>query len=242
MDCKTARLLLAVAPRNRNELDEGEADALEVHLSECVECTALARRERVIEEKIGSAMRNLPVPPLLSERIVRKLRRRRQKVLRRWLLASAATAAILIGIPIGAWAWTRAHLSVVDPNEDIENMADLRGAPPEVVQNYIVEKFGIKVPMPSGLNYAWFDFCALEEFHGQPTPCLYFVRGSNLARVRVLRAKSFNLAASLEKPPAGSRGINAVIRPSDEDPQVAYEIIFTGDSLDWLMEQQLLGL
>jgi hypothetical protein len=238
MECKTARLLLAVAPTDRAELDQEEAQALENHLQECAECAGLARDEQEAERCLGEAIRGVTPAPFLRDRIIQDLRCRRRKELRRRLAASTLAALVFFGTAFGSWWWVRSHLPMVTASDDAEETADLVSASADTIRNYFVETYRINVPMPSGLNYAWFQFCAYEEFRGRNVPCLAFIRGGKWARVRVLRADRFDLRPAIQSPEAGTRGISVVVRQSDDDPSVVYEILFNGDSLEWLTEKE----
>jgi hypothetical protein len=238
MECKTARLLLAVVPTSRAELDPEEAKALEDHLNECAECAALAREEEEAEKCLAEAIQDVAPASFLRDRIVQDLRRRRRKKLRLRLAASTVATLIFFGTAFGCWWWVRSHLPMVTPVSDAEEMADLVSAPAETVRSYFADTYRINMPMPSGLNYAWFQFCAYEKFQGRNVPCLFFIRGGNWARVRVLRADTFDLDPAIQSPEAGTRGISVLVRQSDEDPSVVYEILFNGDSLEWLTEKE----
>jgi len=238
MECKTARLLLAVAPTGRAELDQEEAKALENHLNECAECAALAREEEEAERCLAEAIQDVTPAPFLRDRIVQDLQRQRRKKLRRRLAASTLAALVFIGTAFGSWWWVRSHLPMVTPSTDVEEIADLVSAPAETVRSYFADTYRINVPMPPGLNYAWFQFCAYEKFRGRNVPCLSFIRGGNWARVRILCADTFDVSPALESPEAGTRGISVLVRQSDDDPSVVYEILFNGDSLEWLTEKE----
>jgi hypothetical protein len=238
MQCKTARLLIAIVPAYSAELDEAEAAALETHLTECDECAALARSDREADDRLRAAMREVPVPDSLRGQLLQQCSERQQRVFRRRLVSMAAAAALLLGVAFGAWWWVKAHLPIVDVNKEVEEVAGLQGAPPETIRNFFAANYGINVPLPTGLNYAHLDSANMQDHQGKLVPHLLFVRGGKHAHVFILTADKFNIKASLQNAVAGSRGITVEVRQSDEDPRVAYEIVFTGDSLDWLREAE----
>src|SRR5262249_13785786 len=139
MDCKTARLLLALGPTDWTELDEGEAAAFQAHLRECAQCAAMARSQREADERLREAMRDLPVPALPRERILRDIRRRQTRVMRRWQAICAAVACLVFGAGFGWQVWAKAHRPIVDTSADVEAFADFRGATPDVAQDYVTK-------------------------------------------------------------------------------------------------------
>src|SRR5947209_7636374 len=98
MDCKNARLLLEFARPGGRELEAADAEALHQHLAECSECAALAHDEQRADEHLGRAMRDVPVPAGLRERVLKRLSVERDAWYRRWLVRWAAAAAVLLAV------------------------------------------------------------------------------------------------------------------------------------------------
>src|SRR5204863_3538530 len=98
MDCRTARHLLEFSRPRASELEEQDQDALNGHLAVCPDCDAMARAEREADQHLGQAIRDVPVPHGLRERLMRRLREEREAWLRRWvargLRVVAAVAAL----------------------------------------------------------------------------------------------------------------------------------------------------
>src|SRR5690348_1108980 len=98
MDCRTARLLLAFARPRCPELDECAGEALDNHLAKCAECASLARAEHHFERRLGLAMRDVPVPPDLRQRLLTRLQIERKawyrNLPRRHPRVAAAVAAL----------------------------------------------------------------------------------------------------------------------------------------------------
>src|SRR5437016_5220961 len=95
MDCNHARLLVGFTHK-KAELDTAEAEALQAHLEQCPECELMARSERAIDEALGRAMNDVPVPEGLKERVVDKLASRQRPRFRR-RLALAASLLLVFG-------------------------------------------------------------------------------------------------------------------------------------------------
>src|SRR5215211_1502430 len=103
MDCKTARLLLAFARPCATELDAAGVQALEAHLADCHECGPLARLENRLDEHLGQAVRDVPLPPGLRTRLLAGLRPDPWHQ-RRWVRAAAglaAAAALVLSVTLG---------------------------------------------------------------------------------------------------------------------------------------------
>src|SRR5207248_1436745 len=79
MDCKTARYLLNFNRATGHDLDAADKAALDAHLAECPECDCAARGERQFDEHLGRAIRDVPVPHGLKERLLTRLRRQRDE-------------------------------------------------------------------------------------------------------------------------------------------------------------------
>src|SRR5262249_18708098 len=106
MECNHARLLLEVAHPLATELEAPERQELAAHLAECLECGAWAEAERRVDEKFGTAMRDVPVPDGLQQRIVRRLNVERDAYWRRLILRSGSiAAALLLACLVGYAAW-----------------------------------------------------------------------------------------------------------------------------------------
>ena len=95
MDCRTARLLLDYHRPQASELASSEAGALEQHLSVCSECDALTRAERQADARLGKAMRDVPIPDRLRDRVLARLHADRRAATLNRLAWSARAITIL---------------------------------------------------------------------------------------------------------------------------------------------------
>src|SRR5438094_788506 len=95
MDCRTARLLLDFARPIPAELEADASRDLEHHLAGCADCDSLARAERRLDEPLGRAMRAVPLPLGLRDRLLARLDAERGAWQRRWMFRSLAAAAAL---------------------------------------------------------------------------------------------------------------------------------------------------
>ena len=94
MDCNHARLLLSFY-RDRTALDRSESDQLDEHLEHCPDCAPVAVAEQRFDEVLRPAMRAVPIPIGLKERLLSALPRPRP-FWKRWTFAASAAAAVLL--------------------------------------------------------------------------------------------------------------------------------------------------
>ena len=234
MDCRTARFLLDFSRPLTKELEETEAEALQDHLADYSECGALAQAERTADHHLGQAMRGVPVPEGLHERLLQRLdAERRPRDRRRWLrrLAGLAAAACLV---LGVWGlvgWRNRPARV-----DIDELASTMIVPgvsnplPDGVERFFQSR-GVYTVAPTDLNYAQLRYYGLVQVQGKRVPLLLFMHEQDQARVYILSDKQFNLADALSKKQNAGSGYRYEVRPSPKDDHLAYLIIYTGDSL-----------
>jgi len=246
MDCKTARLLLEYARPAAAELDAAETQALEEHLAGCEGCDQLARAERRADEAVGKAMRRVDVPDQLRQRITARLREGRGDVRRRRIAfgvgAAAALAAALL-LALGAWHWFFPRPAfpterlVLDANNSVISTPDsgrveaaLRGQ-------------GVRMDVPTDLNYSHLRWLFLTNIEGRPTPLLIFNnapeggRGAQHALVFLLTDRQFDLTDLRDPRLTNAYEYKCATRVAVNDrtgERTGYVIYYTGDNLDWL--------
>jgi len=75
MDCKASRQLMEVCRPDSADAAELELAGLAEHLEECPACEAVFRATSQADRRIGQAMRDVPVPARLKERLLMSLGR-----------------------------------------------------------------------------------------------------------------------------------------------------------------------
>jgi hypothetical protein len=237
MDCKTARLLLSLACPRATELDPAEAEALEAHVADCPECGRLAQAERQLDDRLGTAMRAVPVPVDLLSRLQSRLNKQAHWYRRHVRELVAVAALLLVGVAVGGWTWLGRQKSVVDVDvvsyQAVE-LLDARGSP-TTVEQFIYDHYHLRTSVPRDLNYDYLRACSEELFQGRRIVRLLFVHNDDYAIVRILPDRQFDLPRLLNGPQlAGSAGITVALRPLS-DPATAYLIEYASPSLDWLL-------
>jgi hypothetical protein len=237
MDCRTARLLLSYHRPHAAELDATDRRALEGHLATCPECEALARAERLFDERLGPAVRSVAVPAGLRGRLRARLDADRAVHQRRWLLRRAAVAAAILLAAVLGLHWFIRPPAQVNLELALAEAVEQRAASPEAVEQWFGRQ-GVKMRAPEQFNYGLLAFYQLVEFAGEKqVPQLVFLQTTALgpaeARVYVLSAKKFALASLAEQARLSSGGCTVEVRWDDpEDPQFAYLVIYRGESLE----------
>lgn len=226
MDCKTARLLLNFAQPLAPELEEGDSEALNNHLAECPACAAVQRLERSLDEPIGRAMRDVPVPPELRGRLLHRLGAQRDSWYRRRVigpLAGGLAAALLV------WSGAQWLNRPVEPDlARLQEEINAAGTPvPDVVR--WLRRHDCKEP-PT-LDAALLAHSALAEFQGKRVPLLEYRRGAEVAWVYVLSDRAFNLGSLKGQLPALSGRFSLTVLADPDDPHTAYLVIYSGQDL-----------
>jgi hypothetical protein len=218
MDCNHARLLLSFSHK-KAELDTAEAEALQAHLEQCPECELLSRSERAIDEALGRAMNDVPVPDGLKERLAGKLawvqRLRVRRTVRRALAAS-----LLLAVGLGGYVlfFGRTELTW----DDLRRLTYERGEivtqanEPEHIERWFRDQ-GISMEAPRHFNYGLLKSFEVVRFHHRQVAKLVFARDDAMAEVYVLSDKDFNLKALRDDPEqeTGSRFRAKISAPSE---------------------------
>jgi len=238
MDCKTARML---APFDRPlgvELDADEAEALANHFAECAECRHLRQAEQAADAHLGRALRDVPVPAGLRDRLlVRLADDRRAAFRRRWTRVGAGLAAAVLVAALGWHFWppSRAQLNL----DAISERANL---PPQTAGE-VEEAFrqrGIVVQVPAEFNYGLLTHYGQIEFQGRLVPYLQFQAGGATLRAYILDGDRFDLA-HLERNPEGLSGrVTVKWWGKSPDGKRGYIIEHSGRSLEPFKTRNLL--
>jgi hypothetical protein len=237
MDCKTARLLLDLARPHSAELHPSEAGALKSHLAGCPECDSLARVERQLDDHVGRALRAVPVPDGLRDRLLKRLAGRRRAWYASWAgpAAGVAAAAALLFIVWFYWPHTGR------PQPDLERIGyeaavKIQTRDPEQVAAWFQARYNLVLAIPRELRQGPINYNLLADYdladcQGQRTPRLLLTYGSEQARIYILTSKQFDLKDVLSQQRFDSNGVVAEVHSNPDDPDTAYVVVYTGKSL-----------
>jgi hypothetical protein len=232
MDCNHARLLL-VFLRNSAELDATEAEALASHLKQCDACDHWARVEQQVDATLTRAMRAVPVPAGLRDRLLSRLGQDRSlRYLRRLRLALATAAALLLAAGLSWYFWfgLRQTPDLAAVESEIIKVA----LNPEQVENWFRDQ-GLAMEVPP-LEFSLLYSYDTAQFMNRRVPRLVYVtRGerdpAGIAEVYVLPDSQFD-TAKLEKelPAPGSNHNLLPLRP--DNSRFFYLVVCTSGSLE----------
>src|SRR5262249_23656030 len=158
-------------------------------------CGALARAEQHVERRLALAVRDVPLPGNLRERLLTRLQRERQawfwRLPHRHPRVTASVAAVFllaVGLILYAAFRPPRPLDLVAIADKWNGEVSLS---PEEVQKAFAEK-GFTIPVPSGFNYQYLLSYDLQEFNGTMVPHLLFVHGPQCASVYILSGSHFD--------------------------------------------------
>jgi hypothetical protein len=234
MDCNHARLLLTVGHPLATELETADKQALAAHLADCPECGPWAEAEQRADEKLGAAMRDVPVPEGLQLRIARRLRAERDAWWRGWLVRAAGILLVVgLATSLAYAAWNRLK-PAPDTQQVLDRFDKLPYAPEQVEQWYAARN--VRMTAPPKFEYGYLKSLGLADFEGKQVPYLLFLypgKGQDrpgVAQVYVLTDRQFNLSNLRGVPVLPGSQQSVAILPHPTDPQVVYVIVHTAET------------
>jgi hypothetical protein len=255
MDCDNARLFLPYLTPSGRDLDGPEAAELRAHLDQCAACNALAMNTKRVDHHLGRAMRAVPVPAGMKERILARLaeeRAVRRRWLRRAVQAAAVAAALLLLVWGGYTFWWVQEFQQVDADKIYTKV--ILGPPDYDEVNEAVAHLDVTRP-PLGGRVAP-DFCNYEYLVGEPAlarlpgnkkqrvPQLVFVRPSadlskkdkaRKAIVYVIKKRQEDKVKGPFEANDPEYRYKIDVRVAKHDPTLAYVVLYDGDNYDWLL-------
>ncbi len=230
MECNHARLLLTFA-RDRADLDSVDADGLEDHVGHCPECAALATAQRRLDLALGRAMRAVPVPAGLKERLLARLPRPPRRW-RRWVVSTAALAASLL-LTVGVIWHFWLQRTPIDPDALDLRIYTFTSATPEDVEKWFGDR-GLTMAYPARFNERRLEAIEIAMYQGKRVPKLLFVhRGEHgrpvMAHVYFLSQDQFDLSTKPVSTLPGSDSNTVCFGPRKNG--YLYLVVYTGGSL-----------
>lgn len=170
MDCIHARLVMVLHSRESQELDADARAALDRHLEVCADCLAWSHQESRVDDAIGAAVRNVPVPEALPSKILHQLEQRRPWRRGPWL--SAAAAALLLSLSLGGYVWygqkPEASLAMVE-----EQVVGLEISRAQQVEDYFAD-MGMPIEVPAEFNFEYYENRTIDDVQGRKVPRIDF--------------------------------------------------------------------
>jgi hypothetical protein len=230
-------MLLEVAHPIATQLEPAETAQLAAHLAECPDCGYLAEVERRVDEKFAAAMRDVPMPEGLKERIGRHLQVERDawwRVRVTRVAGAAVAACVLVWLSYAFWFSKRS-----DPDlQQVLSKVDQRESGPQVVEQFF-DEMGVPMRAPRRFNYDFlvaYNLAVFPDTSKKLVPCLVFVRQQKngaavTAQVFVLSDRTFDIASMDSAQPLIGSHQNIAVHTETENPRVAYVVIYTGESV-----------
>lgn len=169
MNCHEMQQLLAFADRKAEELDQAERDALKTHLEKCPDCADLVQIERSADQTLAVAMRDVPVPAHLKQKVLKRLSAERGVV--PWKTSLAAAAVLLIAVSGGVWYFQPPPVVSMTDLQEAGEFA--RGMDEKQVEEWFAER-GLKIEVPREFEYQHLRQIAIVDFKNQRVAKLVF--------------------------------------------------------------------
>ena len=190
MECRDAQFYLRLRRHAADELGPDVSAALDGHCATCAACAADARAAAAFDRALATAMRAVPVPSGLRERLITQAARAQGAALRnKALRVGGVAAAVLLtfGIGLSLYSTTRPK---VNTDAIVQQSDDLYGKPAEYARKWLEAE---KLPgeLPWDFDYDLLIYCGYERIgdSNRYAPVMVFRsrEGSGSAKVYMFR-------------------------------------------------------
>jgi hypothetical protein len=195
MDCRDAQFYLRLRRPGSDDLDADASAALDRHLAGCAGCAAAGRALAGFDAAVGRAMRAVPVPDGLRDRVFAEAASRRGAVRRRQVyrgLAVAASVLVTCGLALGVYSAARPHADVMRLVGINDELGQPQGAERQIAA--FLKTHNLPA-LPEPFDPALFVHAGTESVQGRDVPVLVFRErtGPGLAKVYAYRDTAFKL-------------------------------------------------
>jgi hypothetical protein len=226
MDCRDAQFYLRLRRPGSDELDPDATAALDRHLAACPACAAAGRALAGFDAAVGRAMRAVPVPEGLHDRLFADASSRRGAVLRRKsyrYLAAAASVLVTCGLALGVYSAARPHADtrlIVDRGDEL---VQPQGAEKQIAAFLKAQRLPA---LPENFDPSLFVLAGTESVQGRDVPVLLFRErtGQGWAKVYAFRDTAFKLGALRDE-----QASHCSAKPyPNATAGMTYVVVFTG--------------
>jgi hypothetical protein len=234
MECRDAQFYLRLRRHAADELGPDVGGALDAHLAACPACAADARAAAAFDRAVARAMRAVPVPADLREKLVTQAAAHRGAVLRRNLYrggAVCAAALVLLGLGLGVYSHTRPK-----PDTDgIVNGTDEMLSQPDVSLRMFLHAQELPPQLPYRFNPALLAFQGRVDVQGRSVPMVQFrsplPNDNGFARVYIFRQGGPFDVRGVPDAQASFTRADVVVGQGDSSG-FTYVVVYTGQRLD----------
>jgi hypothetical protein len=229
MECRDAQFYLRLRRHAADELGADVAASLGGHLATCPACAADARAAASFDRALASAVRAVPLPAGLRDRLVAHVASRQGAILRRKLYRSAVAAAaavVLVLLGVGLFSSTRPR---VDTDGMVRRIDDELNDTPEATRQFLAAN-SVPDRLPLPFDYDLFVSQDVVRLQGNDVPVVVFrsPNGKGFAKVYAFRHDGrFDLKGAHDA--QSSHATARVITPNEHGlGQVTYVVVYTG--------------
>jgi len=247
MECRDAQFYLRFRRPGADDLAPDDAAALDRHLARCHHCAAEARYSVAFDAAIGTAMRAVPVPAGLRERLLTSTLAQRGTLHRRRAYRMAAVAAsllLVVGLVVGVFTAARPQPATYELAVKGDDLAKVMGIeapvgfgpgpnnPPLAQANETAVRDWLRAEdlptdLPEPFDYGLLVSYGWEEVQGRKVPVVLFRgRDHGFAKVYAFRSTQFNLKAVEE-----AQSSYCTAKPYPTRDGVSFLVVFTGRDL-----------
>ncbi|MCS6863867.1 MAG: DUF3379 family protein [Gemmataceae bacterium] len=224
MECRDAQFYLRWQRHATDELGAEVTTALRQHLAQCPVCAAESQALLAFDKAIARAMKAVPVPPALRDRIRTHVATQRGARLRVQLYRTAvsvAAAVVLVLLGLSIFSSTRPR---VDPQMLAELADDQLHRPDDYIQNWLIAQ---KLPteLPHQFDWELVTHRGFDDVQGLKVPVIVFTTpdGRDFAKVYIFRKDGRFDMRDLHAGQASRASADVY-----DTPHAVYVIVYTG--------------
>lgn len=228
MDCRDAEFYLRLRHPGRDAFEPDLAAALDRHVAVCPACAAASRAIGGFDAAVVTAMRAVPVPDGLRDRLFADAAARRGSQLRHKTYryaAAAATVLVAVGLALGVYSAARPQLDVIALAQRLEAHGQPRGGDQALAQFLAAERLP---GLPETFDTDLLIHTGSERVQGREVPVLVFRErgGTGWAKVYAFRDTAFKAAPEREE-----QNSYCTARSYPARAGVSYVVVYTTPSL-----------
>lgn len=232
MECRDAQFYLRLRRHAADELGADVTAAIDGHCATCAACAADARSAAGFDRAVATAMKSVPVPASLRERLVTQAARAQGAALRtKALRAGGMVAAALLAVAIGLGVFTNLR-----PTVNTQDLVEINGdqfANAEGATQKFLAKHKLPDRLPQPFDYDLHVFNGFEEVAGNHVPVVVFrsPNDNGFAKVYIFAADGRFDLKKLEEAQGSHARAQVLPEGTDQFRGFRYVFVHTGRDL-----------